>query len=107
VSPAFARISNGQGGPIPCDVNKHEWIQQFNPQDFQIGFAVPSQIGKLRPTKVTLVADFNAPQHTVTIRRGQCPGGTVSVNPAGPVVATWEKPIGPQTLTFDVAPGDY
>jgi hypothetical protein len=107
ISPAFTRIINGQGGTLPYDVNKHEWIQQFNPQDFQIGFAVPSGIGKLRPTKVTLVADFNAPQHTVTIRRGQCPGGKVSLNPAGPAVTTWDKPLGPQTVTFDLSSGDY
>jgi hypothetical protein len=107
ISPAFAKVLNGQGGTIPNDINKHEWIQQFNPQDFQIGFALPSAIGKLRPTKVTLVTDFNAPQHTVTIRRGQCRGGKVELNPGGPVVETLNQPIGPRNVTFDVGPGDY
>ena len=29
------------------------------------------------------------------------------MNPAGPEVATWNRPISPQRVTFDVAPGDY
>jgi hypothetical protein len=108
INGAFSRILNGFGATIPYDSNSNQWIEQFTaPQEFQVGFAVPSGIGKLRPTRVTLLANLNAAQHTVTVRRGQCPGGKLRMNSAGPEVATWTRPISAQRVTFDVAPGDY
>jgi hypothetical protein len=106
IASAFTQMITGDIAAIPYDATRKQWIEAFQPTDFFVGFAFPAGIGHVKTTRVTLDVQSNTPQHTLTFRRGQVERGRVEMNPGGPVVASWSKMIGSNSVTFDVAPGD-
>jgi hypothetical protein len=105
----FSSLEMGQARGLPFDLGKREFIPSTQVGQWLIALAPPAQVGTLRPTRVTLRADAASPAHTVTVRKGQIRDGrpTPSAMSDENVVATWRSPVGMQTATFDVGPGDY
>src|SRR5262249_8448413 len=91
----------------PYDINRREWASSPLPGQWLIGFAPPPQLGRLKPLRVTLLADVTAPQQTIRFLRGQCPDGQPRSNSAGEQVASWTLPIGERTISLVPQSGDY
>jgi hypothetical protein len=98
-------------GPLAIpvfDVSTGTWLASAQPGTWLLGFRPPSQIGNIRPTRVTLHGDVALPAHTMTLRRGQVRNGQPTMNPSGPEVARWANSFGTQpSATFDVTNADY
>src|SRR5262249_3588655 len=62
---AFCRIVLAPGVVPPYDINRREWASSPLPGQWLIGFAPPPQLGRLKPLRVTLLADVTAPQQTI------------------------------------------
>jgi hypothetical protein len=83
-----------------------QWLQSMLASSWRIGFAIPKDAGPLLPVRVRIHADLAAEKHKVSLRRGQCQGGVPGDDPNGPVVAEWDRVIGPRDTTFDIGPSD-
>ncbi|CAN5597331.1 hypothetical protein BH10PLA1_BH10PLA1_05160 [soil metagenome] len=105
ISRAFTQMVGNGGALGPYDPVRREWIDAFSGQEFLIGFSYPSGAGKLKVTKAKLDLQAEAPQQTITVRRGQCTGGKAASNPAGPIVGQW-KGLSTTSTEFDVSPAD-
>ena len=96
----------GSGGTLgPYDPVHREWIDAFSSQEFLVGFRYPMAIGKLQPARVHFDLQADAPQQTITIRRGQCTSGKPVNNPTGPIVGQWQG-LSSTSADFEVAAGD-
>lgn len=103
----FTCISLKAAPSLPYDRNTNQWVASSQPGEWLIGFSAPGEVGALRPKRVTLSADVSAPQHSITLIRGQCSGGNPAAERGGPVVARWRQPLTLQTAEFQCAPEDY
>lgn len=101
---AFVRLQPGPIAGIPFDAARQRWIATGQPGQWVVGFVPPPQIGRLRPTRVELRCDASAPDQAVSLLAEQFRADTLVPNPAGRVVARWERLIEPQIIAF--APGD-
>jgi hypothetical protein len=71
-----------------------------------LSYEPPAPVGAVRPTRATVELDLTASGQAVQVRRGQCPGGTLTHNPDGPLLADWVKPLGRQVIEFECGPDD-
>ena len=94
----------GQG--VFYDDVKREWTQSIQTGTWNIGFAAPREIGRLKPVRVVVSADLVAPGHTITLRRGQCAGGVNIENPDGAIVAEWKQVVGVRMVEVALDPDD-
>jgi hypothetical protein len=94
-------------GRLPYDPLAGESPASQQPGEWLVGFAVPREIGQVRPTHVTLEARVTLPGHTLSIRRGQCVGGTPKTNANGPLVVEWGREVGNKQVDIDSSAGDY
>jgi len=83
-----------------------QWLDSNQDASLVVGFEAPAAVGRLRPTRVTIVGDLNAPRQTVTVVGDQVRDGRPVDNLAGRVLGTWTNPVTPQSVSFDVAPDD-
>jgi hypothetical protein len=106
ISNGFTRLETGDFRGLPYDAQSQEWIATPQGGNWVFGFAVPEQIGRLRINRAHFEVNVSAPQHNITIRRGQIRDGQPSHNPAGPVVVQWRQPLGRQAFSFECGPDD-
>jgi hypothetical protein len=108
VDAGFNTLVNDVQMPIPAyDSRSGLWLSSSLDGMWAVGFRVPQQIGKFKPTRATIRAAVLLPVHTLTIRRGQVRDGKVQSNAAGEEVVKWSKTFGAQPdVTFDVTPAD-
>jgi hypothetical protein len=102
----FNRLVAVNAPGLPYQPSEGTWIDTQQAGEWLIGFAAPSGIGQLKTTRATVRLDISAPQHKLTLRKGQCPGGVVSQNMAGQVVGEWANIRSQQTVTIDCSPDD-
>lgn len=93
-------------GTVPYNLARDEWTPTTNNALMLLTFEPPAEIGAVRPTRATVELDVSAPGHVVRIRRGQAPGGVLTHEPGGPLLAEWDKPLGRQVVEFDCGPAD-
>lgn len=94
------------GAPI-YDPARHQWVEQRRGGNWLIGFAAPPAIGRLRPTRAELTVDLDAPQQTITVRRGQSPTGAAQLNSDGEALATWTNAVGSRRIAIEsLTPAD-
>jgi hypothetical protein len=67
----------------------------------------PQEIGAVKLTRARVRIDLAAPQHKITLRRGQCQEGKGKANPNGAAIGQWDGQVGLQTAEFDCAPEDF
>ncbi|HEY8668054.1 MAG TPA: hypothetical protein VIL86_15500 [Tepidisphaeraceae bacterium] len=113
---AFNSMNPGESHALFWDPMHHLWLSNVTQGgDMVIGMSAPWEVGTIKPTKATIELDAAAPQQTVTVRRGQCPGGKarynemhqVMGNPDGEVVVSWSHLLGKKTVTFDCSGDDF
>lgn len=92
---------------LPYDAQKGESVPSQEQGQWLVGFSVPAQLGRVRPTHVTFEARLAFPGHTLLIRRGQCEDGKVKSNDAGELVAEWGREVGTKQVSFDCTPADF
>jgi hypothetical protein len=109
VDPAYVQlVTNGMGVAQYDPITGH-WLATNLDAQLLIGFAAPPQIGHIEPTQINLAFDINAPQQTLTIRRGQTSGGKPlhDPNPNGTVVGEWTHPTEQHQVSFTPDASDY
>lgn len=89
-----------------------QWLPTNLDASLLIGFAAPAQAAGsagLTPLQVNLDFDINAPEQTLTIRRGQVLNGKPQGNgvTGGPIVGQWTNPVERHQVTFTPEPSDY
>ncbi len=102
----FTSIRFGPERSLPYNPQVNRWVRTNQPGQWLFGFAAPMEIGRIRPIRATLSAEPTAPQHTITFVRGQCQNGSAVERPDGPVLARWQQPITPQSVSFEVNADD-
>jgi hypothetical protein len=109
VDPAYVRLVTGGSGVAQYDPSTGRWLATNLDTTFLVGFLPPPQIGRLEPLEVNLDFDINAPQQTLTIRRGQTRNGKLVRNGVngGEVVGEWTHPVERHKVTFKTEPSDY
>ncbi len=109
IDAAYTRLMTGGTGVAQYDPLSGRWLATNLDTSFQVGFAAPAEIGRLEPVRVNLDFDINAPQQTLTIRRGQVRNGKLvrDGNPNGEVVGEWTHPVERHQVSFAVEPSDY
>jgi hypothetical protein len=103
---AFVRLVPGPIMGLPYDESRHAWLATSTTGQWLIGFAPPKQIGRLRPTRVTLTCDPAAPRHVVSLVGDQLSGETLTPNANGRTLAEWSQPVARQEVTFEPTPQD-
>jgi hypothetical protein len=108
IGEAFMRLDQGEQHGSPYDPVEELWPPSQQVGFWLVAFAPPREIGQLNPTEATLITILEAPQHTITIRRGQVSDGrgVAQGEPLGPIVAQWANQIGPKSVTFPLGPRD-
>jgi hypothetical protein len=86
-------------GRLPYDRAKGESVPTPQPGEWTLMFRPPPEIGRVRPTRVTLSARVTLPVHSMELRKGAARNA--------PVLAEWSRDIGAKEVTFDCAPDDY
>jgi hypothetical protein len=109
VDAAYVRLVTGGMGMAQYDPMTGHWLATNLDAQLLVGFAAPPQIGRIEPTKLNLDFDINAPQQTLTIRRGQTSGGKPlhDGNPNGPLVGQWTHPTEQHQVSITLDPSDY
>jgi hypothetical protein len=110
VDGVFNQLIVGATRGLPFDTVRRQFIRSSLNGTWIFGFRPPAQIGTIRPEKVRLTMDIQAPQNKVTLRRGQCrdgkaPRGTGSAE--GEIVGEWNSKAGVVTVAYDCQPSDY
>jgi hypothetical protein len=93
-------------GKMPYDRLKEATEPSQQDGQWLIGFAVPRELGRLRPTRAKLQLRADVPGHRVTIRKEQCVTGIATVNEAPDPIATWERSTGLRDVSIDLSDHD-
>jgi hypothetical protein len=103
---AFVRLVPGPIMGLPYDESRHAWLATSTTGQWLIGFVPPKQIGRLRPTRVTLACDPAAPRHVVSLVGDQLSGQKLRPNANGRTIAQWPQPVARQEVAFAPTPKD-
>jgi len=93
---ALVRVDTGR---LPYDRAKGESVPTPQPGEWTLAFHPPRDLGRVRPTRVTLSARVTLPVHSMELRKGSARNG--------PVLAEWSRDVAAKEISFDCAPGDY
>jgi hypothetical protein len=97
VPAALVRIDTGR---LPYDGEKGESVPTPQGGSWQITFAPPPQVGRVKPDKITIAARVTLPSHTMRLK-------TTSPSSSSNEPAEWSRTAGAAEKTFECASGDY
>ena len=104
VPAALVKLDSGK---LPYDRATGESVPSQEQGQWMVGFSPPTELGQVRPTRVTFEARLAFPGHTLLVRSGQCADGKPKSNDAGALVAEWGREVGNKQVSFDCTPADF
>lgn len=99
-------VDPGPTRGLPYDASRQEWLQSSMDGTWLIGFRPPAQVGQLRPIRLLVDANLNAPRHRLTLYRQQVRNGRPEVNLAAEPAVQWDTPAGARDAVIEVDASD-
>jgi hypothetical protein len=104
VPAALVKLDTGR---MPYELDKGESVATPQPGQWLVSFAVPAEVGRLRPTGATLRLRVTLPGHDLIIRKDQCgEEGSPKSHPFATPVAAWDRTVGSEQVHMDLSPRD-